>query len=443
MAARPGVDDGFADGYGSVRPPQPTTPTIGLAPDLFTSNGTAILISMDRGDQFTEGAVPDEPGDEPGPDLPLRGWVDPDDRLWLHPSEMAKLAGAHDGTPEPSRRTLVGTSRRGPSAWTLAGTIVVVAALAAMVARLPVTSGPGTLPASTSLTTAVVPAAAVRAATARLDRSLVGLMVTRGSDHTVATAAVMDPGNLAVTGLSAVAAATSLSAVTSAGKRLGARVLATDPRTGIAVVRLSGSLQPARFADDLDPGQLAMTACVCQHGQAARPRPTVDVARVQAVGVEPPGRLHILDSIEVDGGRSDPSGAVLADGSGHVAGILDGRASEHGAVLDVFVPGWLASAVGQQLATEHRVVHGWLGVTGRDAAGSCGAQVTSLVPGTPADRTLAPGDVIVSVDGKSVCTWAQLQASLYVLPPDQVVHLEVDGPTGARSLAVALSPTPT
>lgn len=31
-----------------------------------------------------------EEGAETGPDAPLRGWIDPDDRLWRHPSEIAR-----------------------------------------------------------------------------------------------------------------------------------------------------------------------------------------------------------------------------------------------------------------------------------------------------------------------------------------------------------------
>ncbi len=46
--------------------------------------------------------APDEPEeDQPGPeegaedgsDAPLRGWIDPDDRLWRHPSEVAASGG--------------------------------------------------------------------------------------------------------------------------------------------------------------------------------------------------------------------------------------------------------------------------------------------------------------------------------------------------------------
>jgi len=423
---------------------------------------------MDHGDPLTEGAFPEDGDDELAGDLPLRGWVDPDDRLWLHPSEVAKLpvgdtpaGGARHDAPgavddalmhamasasadSPSRPGRP-TDLRPRSGWALAGAALVAAVVAAAVIRLPAPSGPTSLPAATtSLTTAVVPAAAVREVARRLGSSLVGLVVARGRTRTMVTGAVIRPGDLAVTGLSAVRDASVVTAVASSGRRLAASLVGTDPTTGVAVVKLAGSLPPAQIADDLDPGQLAMTECLCARAPAdpARPAAAVGMARVQAVGVRPTGPTHVLDAVEVDGTRRDAIGSVLADGHGHVAGILDGRAADGHSLVDVFVPGWLAADVAEQLATTHQVVHGWLGVTGQDRHGGCGAHVLQTVPGTPAAQVLSPGDVVVAVDGRQVCTWAQLQAALYVMRPDQSVQLRIDGPNGPATVDVALSGSP-
>jgi S1-C subfamily serine protease len=429
------------------------TPTADAAPikvtrsgrtDLSEPQGAAILGSMDHGDPLTEGAFPDEPGEgdeEPIGDLPLRGWVDPDDRLWLHPSEVAKLAGAgpsmaRSGSSSPSRRR---------SGRTLVGAALVVALLAAAAVKLPLSSGPSPLPVNTtSLTTAVFPAAAVRAVAARLGSSLVGLVVDRGQHQTMVTGAVIHPGNLVVTGLAAVQNASVVRAVAASGRRMAASVVGTDPTTGVAVVRVSGKLPPAQFADDLDPGQLALTECLCAHAATnpSMPAATVGMARVQAVGVQPGGPHRILDALEADGTRHDTVGSVLADGQGHVAGILESKTAVGGSRLDVFVPGWLASAVAEQLATGHRVVHGWLDVTGESVRGGCGAKVLDILTGGPANQALESGDVIVAVDGRPVCTWAQLQADLYVIAPDEPVELQLDTPNGSTTVAVALSSSP-
>src|SRR5580692_4968706 len=94
------------------------------------SHGTATLrcdgtFAIDLGSLAQVSGLPDEPeSGDPGrdeggadpdePESPLRGWIDPDDRLWRHPSEQVPVvpaAGAAAGpvlSPPPKR------SFRGP-----------------------------------------------------------------------------------------------------------------------------------------------------------------------------------------------------------------------------------------------------------------------------------------------------------------------------------------
>lgn len=435
---------------------------------------------MDRGGPFTEGDFPDDAGEGSDEDpLPLRGWVPPDDRLWLHPSEVAKLAGSHPAGSElagshdaelvdaeladaelaglgaRAGESSAGGRARGKrpeqarrSRLTTLSVAMVTAAVVLLV--LVVERGPGapttSLPVSTtSLATALVPSAALSSVTARLSRSLVGLVVRRSSGTATATGTAMAPGDLVVTAASAVDKATSITAVSPSGQRLHARVLGSDPTSGVAVVKVNGKLDPARFGNDVIAGQLAMTACVCSRATdvlAGHLAATMALARVDAVGVRPASQPKLLDAIETGRVRSDGVGSVLTDSNGRVDGVLAGRITGRGNGIDMFVPGWLAAGVAQQLANQHRVIHGWLGVTAVSVPGTCGAQVVSVVPGTPAQHTLVPGDVVVAVDGRPVCDWAELQASLYVVAPDQPVDLQVVEPSGATTVAVALSGSP-
>lgn len=410
---------------------------------------------MDRGGQFTEGELPDGMGDGPEDDpSPLRGWVPPDDRLWLHPSEVAKLGAPDDvvGGRPPTAPSLAsaagvpGQGRRSQAVAVSAAVVSIAVVLLVLIAeRGPAQPGAPMPVGTTSLATALVPSAALTSVAARLDRSLVGLVVRRSSGTSSATGVAMAPGDLVVTSSSAVAHATSVTAVSSSGQRLRARLLGTDPTSGVAVLRVDGQLTPARFDDDVNAGQLAMTACVCDRIRdilAGNVVDTMALARVDAVGVQPSGGPGLLDTIEADRVRADDRGAVLTDSSGGVAGLLDTHGTGHGGSVDVFVPGWLAEDVATQLAQHRRVVHGWLGVTGVTESGGCGAQVQSVVPGAPAQSALTPGDVVLAVDGRQVCGWPELQASLYVMAPDQPVELEVAGPSGTTVVDVALSASP-
>ncbi|MDA8072316.1 MAG: S1C family serine protease [Actinomycetota bacterium] len=514
---------------------------------------------MRHGGPFAEGGNPDDLGDG-GDELPLRGWVPPDDRLWRHPSELDEaedlLAGTDDGPPtgdaddvglggidlggigfdetglevhgllgDPtatgapgarrSRSGSAGTARRysrrpsatpqsvhrqPPAVLGLAAVVMAVAMVVFVADRLAVThrTGSALTADATSLTTDVIPASQVAATVASVRSSLVGLVVTRRGHAQVETGVAMTPGDLVVTSLRAVAGASKIVAITPKGRRLPARLLGSDPTSGVSVVRVRGRVAPARFADSrAQAGQLAIAECLCQTAAPAkRPdvlKPTVAVARVEAVGVgdgnsasagsgpvpgnrstgpatgssafgavtpsDPRGptvprsgsdrhdttAVHgLLDAVESDYAplAPDPWGSVLVNGNGQVAGILASRTENHGERFDVFVPGWLADTVASRLARDHRVVHGWLGVTGATDPTSCGAVVKSVLPGAPAEQVLTPGDVVSAVDGRAVCNWSELQAALYVISPGQPVHLSVDDAGRRRSVTVQLSASP-
>jgi len=446
---------------------------------------------MDSGGSFTEGGLPED-HDDGSDELPSRGWLPPDDRLWLHPSEMAKRfdSAPSAGRPEDlvplpksgpldaqadaealstirSSTLAPTTHRRSADLFNLAAIVVAVAMVVLMADHVTNVgrATPTLTAATTSLTTAVTPTSQVQTTMTDVRSSLVGLVVTRHGSKHLETGVAMAPGNLVVTTVPAVAGATSVIAVTSQGRQLPATVVGSDRVSGVSVIRVQGRVDPAHFATTpAQTGELAMTECLCQStggGSAVPHAPTVVFGRIEAVGVgdddiDGPsphaetersgtdGAANLIDTVEADYAplTSGELGSVLVNGEGQVAGVLAGHTRSDGRQVDVFVPGWLAEKVAHQLVATHRVVHGWLGVTGSSERGGCGAVVDSVIAGAPAQHALVPGDVVVSVDGRQICNWSELQASLYVVPPEQTVDLSVDGPDGSSTVAVRLSPSP-
>ena len=97
-------------------------------------------------------------------------------------------------------------------------------------------------------------------------------------------------------------------------------------------------------------------------------------------------------------------GGVLLDSHGRVLGILDGQMSLGNDTIGLFVPAPLAEGVALELATTHRVDHGWLGVKCVDPLATSanptarGAEVAAILPGSPALKAgLEPGDVVMAV----------------------------------------------
>ncbi len=103
-----------------------------------------------------------------------------------------------------------------------------------------------------------------------------------------------------------------------------------------------------------------------------------------------------------------------------------------------FLPSDLVVGVADDLRSQDRVVHGWLGVQGTDAPGGTGARVEQVQSGGPAAGRLQVGELIVAVDATPVRTMAELRARLYVLAPGADIALSVQQPSGTKVVDVTL-----
>ena len=386
--------------------------------------------------------TPDEPtGAEPGPDdergggdtdAPLRGWIDPDDRLWRHPSEV--------GAPRQAPPMLLNAPPRHPARgvlMTLVGVVAIAAAVASVVFLLspasqrtiehaaPATAADmplATLPGTQNTVPATAQAAGhamvkLQATTAAGTVSLVGVAVAEGG--LVATAA--DP----LTGVR------QLSAVGADGVRRRAVVVARDKTSDVALVDTGQDLPVAPFADDgtLAPGSADLTLGFVS-GPGSAPAVHGTPGAVTGVGgpitAGPARGMDCITSTQAAPGWAGASGQPLLDAQGAVVGLLDGPAG--GAT---FLPANLVVGVADALRSGDKVVHGWLGISGGDAATGSGAAVESVTTGGPADHArIVPGQVIEAVDAAPVRTMAELRSRLYVLAPGSAVSLSVTRPGG-------------
>lgn len=424
---------------------------------------------MERGGPLSGGDFPEDPdgsGDEAG--IPQRGWISPEDRLWRHPSEVSAL-----GTPRP-----VPAFGAGERAWhrprarraSLAAGVVGAAAIAtslAVVLTLVDTKGTTTAlksdsavgsnmitASTTSLTSMPIVSHDVMRLVDSVRPSLVRLEPLGASGPAHLTGVVLPGGELVVTAASAVAGLSELSVVTANGKRLLGHVVGADARSGIAVVRTEGGLTPATFADEpVQPNDIDIVACLCTDASplpsgatgapAAAAAAAVGMVQEVGTGVTVNGGVALVNSIEAEMPLGPTSwGGVLLDSHGRVIGILDGQMNAGNDSLGVFVPAPLAEGVALELAKTHRVDHGWLGVKCADQP-TGGAEVTTIIPGSPASKAgLEPGDVVVAVGTHRVSSMADLQERLYVVPPGSTVQLDVQRGLGDAVVPVRLANSP-
>ncbi|HUC38051.1 MAG TPA: PDZ domain-containing protein [Acidimicrobiales bacterium] len=410
---------------------------------------------MDSGGPFTFGDVPDDAEGSEDEEA-HRGWIAPEDRLWRHPSEVNRGAQdtAESADDRPSTRNQWRERRTAIAAGTLGAAAVAAAAAAALTLAQspPVSTATRSFQAvETSLVTdpsmPVSAAPRILQLVSALRPSLVEL-VPAGADHrSPATGVVLPGGALVVTAASAAAGVSSLDVITSTGRRMQGRVLATDPSSGIAVVKTAGGLAPASFGDtDVTPGDLTVAACMSASPPSSSV-PTTDVAlsMVEQIGLGQSSSdgIGLMDSIAADTPLNNDWGGVLIDGQGDLVGILGGRENAGATSVGLFVPASLALGVAQELASLHRVEHGWIGVSAQDAPGGTGAVVQSVFPSSPAaDAGIEPGDVVKAINSYAVSSHVDLEARLYVIPPGSVVMLTVVHSGSARTVSIALASDP-
>jgi S1-C subfamily serine protease len=140
--------------------------------------------------------------------------------------------------------------------------------------------------------------------------------------------------------------------------------------------------------------------------------------------VDSPPLLESLQTLDPLVGVAN--GGVVVDGAGRLIGMVTGVA---GSSLTA-APGWLADIVSGDLISDGRVVHGWLGITGKTVPVSpteTAVKVVSVVPGGAAAKAgVHPGDIIEAVNGEKTTTMSDMVGALYSLPPNRSVNLDLD-----------------
>ncbi|MGP0028923.1 MAG: S1C family serine protease [Acidimicrobiales bacterium] len=395
--------------------------------------------------------TPEEPpqGGSDEDDAAGRGWIDPDDRLWRHPSEVGggPAAGA-------TAATAAAAPTRHPRRTPIMILIGVLAALAAVAGTLILVS-PGTTrtPPTISEATADTPlttldgGSAVPGVADAASQAMVLLRAdTAHGVFDLAGVAVAEGGLVATTGAD-LSGLRSLAMVGPGGRLLRCSVVGADRESDIALVSVPDDLPVAPFSDDdaLTDGSADLTLTVTASGGApvlhSLPGTVTGIGGAIAAG--PADGMPGITSSAV--GVPEAAGDVLLDPAGAVLGIYYGGAPGAGAAAastggPTFLPTELVLGVADDLRSSGRVTHGWLGIEGSDAAG--GAAVARVASGSPAAGHLAAGDVISALNSVPIRSMADLRGRLYVLPPSAHVALSVREGDAVAVVDLTLSASP-
>lgn len=236
-------------------------------------------------------------------------------------------------------------------------------------------------------------------------------------------------------------------------RELEARVIGTDERSDVALLKIDAKdLTVARIgrSDKLKAG-----AWVFAIGMPFGFDYSVTAGIVSALSRGLPNQSYvpfIQTDVAINPGNS---GGPLFDLNGEVVGINSQIFSGTGGYmgLSFAIPVDYAMDIVAQLKQDGRVTRGWLGVSyqevDRDLAASFGlaqaegALVTGVLPDGPAAKAgMREGDVVLSVDGRPVSTAADLPQQIGLKKPGSEVEVVVMREGKRKTLRVRIGEMP-
>jgi S1-C subfamily serine protease len=241
--------------------------------------------------------------------------------------------------------------------------------------------------------------------------SIVSVLVRTGQGGAEGSGVVWDGSRgLIVTNNHVVESGGQVEVRLASGDQIPATVLATDPQTDLAVIKVDRTdLQTAAFAKELPRvGELAVAM-----GNPLGFENSVTAGIVSALH-RSLGEAPYNDLIQTDAPISPGnSGGALVNHEGEVIGINTAGipTTENANSLGFAIPSTTVARVVEQLVESGRVSHPYLGVSTTDTAQ--GVVLQEVAPGSPAEAAgLQAGDAIVAVDGTEVTSTSELAAAL-------------------------------
>jgi serine protease Do len=269
---------------------------------------------------------------------------------------------------------------------------------------------------------------------------------------------IVSPNGYILTNNHVVDHATTVTVIMPDKHEYSARVVGTDPKTDIAVLKVdAGSLEPITIGDS---DKVQVGDYVLAVGNPFGVGRTVTMGIVSATGRANLGIEDYEDFIQTDASiNPGNSGGALVNDRGELIGIntailANGSAGNQG--IGFAVPVDVARSVMDQIVKNGKVTRAYLGVMAQEVTPSIakafhesevrGALVGDVTPNSPAQKAgLEKGDIILGINGKPVNGSAELRMHVSLMAPGTKVDVKVfrDGAEKTIPLTLAEMPTET
>jgi serine protease DegQ len=242
----------------------------------------------------------------------------------------------------------------------------------------------------------------------------------------------------------------------SDGRKLKAKMIGSDPETDIAVLKIDTPNLPTPITlgkmDSVQVGDVVLAI-----GNPFGVGETVTSGIVSAMGRDHVGINTFENFIQTDAAiNPGNSGGALIDTHGSLIGINTAIYSNNGGSMGIgfAIPINLAKQVMESIIKNGGVTRGWIGVEPQnlspDLAKSIGLPqntrgviISGVLEGGPADRGgIRPGDVITSINMKSIVDVRDLLNQVAAMQPGQTVTFNVIRKSKEQDLKVQVGKRP-
>ncbi len=222
-------------------------------------------------------------------------------------------------------------------------------------------------------------------------------------------------------------------------REVDAKVVGADARSDVAVLRIQGDVKGLAHLALGDSSKMRLGEVVLAVGNPFGVGQTVTMGIVSATGRSSLGIVDYEDFIQTDAAiNPGNSGGALVNMRGELVGINTAILSGSGGSMGIgfAIPTGMVGPIMKSLLATGKVSRGYLGVAvqevDRELAEALklsereGVLVSSVVPGSPADRAgMKQGDLIRTLDGREVQSATQFRNQVAALAPGSQVRLEV------------------
>ncbi len=215
------------------------------------------------------------------------------------------------------------------------------------------------------------------------------------------------------------------------------KVVGTDPRTDLAVIKINAKDLPTIKIGD--SSKLKTGDIVLAVGNPFGLNQTITMGIVSAVGRSNIGLADFEDFIQTDAPiNPGNSGGALVNSDGELVGINTAIYSTSGGYMGIgfSIPSDMAKSVMDSIIKYGKVIRGWMGVSIQNLTPELaksmgfketeGALIAGVEGGSPADKAgLKQGDLIVDMNGKKVVDSTSLRNMVAASAPGTKVDIKI------------------